>query len=76
MPPASLDYIALMDTAARRQCVLGLTTGRRKYASGGYRELGDLIVRPLGSRDPVDREPVIHGDFNGAATRLLRRLKR
>ena len=68
-----------MDVAARRQCALGLTTGRSKHSGRrgeGYRELGDLIVRPSGSRDPVDREPVIHGDFNGAATRLLRRLKR
>jgi hypothetical protein len=83
MPGASVDYAALAEAAKVKGCALGLTLGRVRratrrghaYPFAEYRELGELVVRPLGGREPADREPIVAGDFNGAATRLLRRVR-
>jgi hypothetical protein len=85
MPGASVDFTTLAETAKAKRCALGLTVGAPKHTGGRgretYRELDAIVVAPLpskalpGIQAQPDREPIVAGDFNGAATRLLRRVR-
>lgn len=76
MPCASPAYLALGDEARKHGCILGLSIRKPSPAQG--HELGELIVRSRTGGLPglLATEPIVAGDHNSAATRLLSRLKR
>lgn len=76
--PAGPDYIALDGLVRLRGCTLGLvvTESTDEVQKDMHRRFyKELTVRPGGSRKLLHRELIHMGDWNGAASRLLNRLR-